>query len=280
MKRIFSIASFMFVILLAGSLFASGVGLTGIGARATALAGAYRGVANDWSAMYWNPAGITQIKGFQFGTSFEMIMPTGNITPAKWSYIAPAFMIGNPDTVETNFTNMRTGDTKSESRTFYIPAFGVTYQMNDKLTVGFAFYAPFGLGSKWDLLNTDLYNTKYPKIDYESDLKIMDFHPTIAYQVSDKLAIGVGLSIVYADIVIRTPKYIPNPYLTNKDLAGFRTSLSYMGGTNSEYNHLLIDSELSGTGMGFGGNIGLMFNVTDNLKLGLDKSCHLCYTVI
>ncbi len=269
MKRFISTVTIILVVLLAGSLFASGVAITGIGARATALCGAYRGIANDWSAMYWNPAGITQIKGFQFGTSFEIIMPTASFAPAKWSYIAPPMFVGNPDTVETDFSNMRTGETSNEARTFFIPALGFTYEMSDKLTVGFAVYAPFGLGAEWDLLDTDKYNTKYPKIDYSDDLKILDFHPTIAYQVSDKLSVGLGLSIIYADIIIRTPKYIPNPYLTNKDLAGFRTSLSYIGATDPEYNHLLIDSELAGTGLGFGGNIGLLLNVTDNLKLGL-----------
>ena len=58
------------------SVFASGVALTGIGARATVLGGAYRGLANDWSAMYWNPAGLTQINGFHLGGSFEIVMPT------------------------------------------------------------------------------------------------------------------------------------------------------------------------------------------------------------
>jgi len=259
----------LLAILFSSSVFAAGVGLTGIGARATALAGAYRGIANDWSAMYWNPAGLTQINGFQFGTSFEVIMPTATFTPAKWSYIAPPLYVGNPDTVETNFSNMKTEGTENEPRTFYIPAFGLTYQMSDKLTVGFAFYAPFGLGAEWDLLNTEIYNKQYPEIDYSDDLKIIDLHPTIAYRLSDKISVGVGLSFVYADIIIRTPKYIPNPYLTSKELAGFRTTLASLGGTNPEYNHLLIDSELSGTGIGYGGNLGLMFNVTDNFKLGL-----------
>ena len=40
------------------SLFASGVDLTGIGARATALGGNYRGVSNTWDGLFWNPAGL------------------------------------------------------------------------------------------------------------------------------------------------------------------------------------------------------------------------------
>ena len=59
---------------LTSSVFASGVALTGIGARATALGGAFRGLSNDWSSMYWNPAGMTQISGMHFGFSGEMIL--------------------------------------------------------------------------------------------------------------------------------------------------------------------------------------------------------------
>lgn len=37
----------------------------GVGARASGLGGAYAAVANDVSALYWNPAGIAWIDGFQ-----------------------------------------------------------------------------------------------------------------------------------------------------------------------------------------------------------------------
>ena len=42
-----------------------------------------------------------------------------------------------------------------------------------------------------------------------------------------------------------------------------------MGITKPEFNHLMIDTELTGTGWGFGGNVGLLFNMTDDFKIGL-----------
>ncbi|MBN1349582.1 outer membrane protein transport protein [candidate division KSB1 bacterium] len=273
-KLLFTLGLMGIIIISSSTIFASGVGLTGIGARATALAGCYRAVADDWSAMFWNPAGITQIEGLKFGMSLELIKPTATFTPKEWNYaLAQTNMFGIPtgeyDYLTTDFSNMKTSATDNEPRTFYIPAFGITYGM-ENLTLGFAFYVPFGLGAKWDLLNTEKYNSTFPKIDYEDDLKIMDFHPTIAYKVSDRLSLGVGVSLVYADIIIRTPKYVPNPYLITPDIAGFtRRNLLPVGADAPEFNHLLIDSELKGTGMGYGGNLGVMFNVTENLKVGL-----------
>ncbi|MEL6820650.1 MAG: hypothetical protein AAFP70_02720, partial [Calditrichota bacterium] len=39
---------------------------TGVGSRAEAMGGAYVGLANDYSALYWNPAGLASLKKSQF----------------------------------------------------------------------------------------------------------------------------------------------------------------------------------------------------------------------
>ncbi len=270
MKKLATLSTLLMVVILSSSVYAAGVALTGIGARATVLGGNFRGIADDWSAMYWNPAGLTQSKGFSFGTSFELIMPTASFKPANWkwlSYPNPYGIIKDTVSVTDHFSGMNYGYTNNEPKTFYIPAFGFSYGM-DKLSLGFAFFAPFGLGASWDLMDTELYNSKYPTIDYEDDLKILDFHPTIAYKINDNLSFGVGLSIVYADIIIRTPKYIPNPYMS-ADLAAAKSAIENLGGLKPIYNHLLIDSELQGTGFGWGGNIGLMYKLSEDLQIGL-----------
>ena len=50
-----------------GSLYASGPGTTGaeflkirIGARASALAGAFTAISDDVNGLFWNPAGLSQ----------------------------------------------------------------------------------------------------------------------------------------------------------------------------------------------------------------------------
>src|SRR5512144_3273069 len=44
----------------------------GVGARSLGMGNAYTGVANDFTAMYWNPAGLTQSQmgEFSFGLSY------------------------------------------------------------------------------------------------------------------------------------------------------------------------------------------------------------------
>lgn len=50
--------------------FASGNEL-GVGARAIGLGGAYTGIADDYSAMYWNPAGLGQMRRMEMNFGFS-----------------------------------------------------------------------------------------------------------------------------------------------------------------------------------------------------------------
>ena len=66
------------VLMLSYSCYASGPGTTaanylkiGVGARATAMGGAFTAIADDATALYWNPAGLSQIKGKQLSASYN-----------------------------------------------------------------------------------------------------------------------------------------------------------------------------------------------------------------
>ena len=54
-------------VLILGPVLALGNGFytPGVGPRASAMGGAFIGLADDYSAVYWNPAGITQIQGME-----------------------------------------------------------------------------------------------------------------------------------------------------------------------------------------------------------------------
>ncbi|GAB4380521.1 MAG: outer membrane protein transport protein [Calditrichia bacterium] len=46
---------------------------TGFGARALGMGGAYMGVADDYSAIYWNPAGLAQMRKMEFWMSLSHV---------------------------------------------------------------------------------------------------------------------------------------------------------------------------------------------------------------
>lgn len=50
----------------------------GIGARALGMGGAYTGIANDYSAVFYNPAGLGQMKRLEFNLGFDFHQFTNN----------------------------------------------------------------------------------------------------------------------------------------------------------------------------------------------------------
>lgn len=243
------------VIFIASDISATGLSLTGVGGRATVFGGAFRGVANDWSAAYWNPAGLVQIQRFQFGGSVEYINPSVSFGPAK--------LFGANLTDGQNLGTAFTGDVTGEDLSFVVPAAGIVFR-SGKMAIGLSVFAPFGLGAEWDVYDTKNYNSNYPDLDYDGNLQVIDIHPTFAYQVSDKISVGFGVSIMHSDIKIQMPRMTPSP------LANFIPF-----GVPEAYNHVMTDIKLEGSGWGYGGNIGLMCKATENLQIGVSARYYL-----
>ncbi|MEA1927745.1 MAG: hypothetical protein U9N73_06025 [Candidatus Auribacterota bacterium] len=57
-------------IIITPGLYAGGYEFGGLGSRALAMGGAYIGLADDWTASYWNPAGLSQLEGSGVGANF------------------------------------------------------------------------------------------------------------------------------------------------------------------------------------------------------------------
>jgi len=232
---------------LATGLFAAGVELTGVGVRATSLGGNYRAVSNDYSGMYWNPAGIVFSKGLKVGASVEFLQPVVDYTANQ------------------PFSATSGSEAESVHKTYLMPTFGVYYS-NEKYAYGLGFWAPFGLGAKWDFMNTSTYNPTYPKYEYEDDLKVMVLQPTFAYKLADNLSAGIGVSLVYGNIQIRKVNFTQNPVVFNAAYAQLKAALA--ASAAAPYDQVLTDSDVEGTGYGFGAAFGLQWKPVESLTLG------------
>src|SRR4030067_649111 len=72
---------FLVLVRAAGSAKGGGFAFSGVGSKAIGMGGAFRGLADDWSAAYWNPAGLTQLENSELNAMLAAISPRPEYTP-------------------------------------------------------------------------------------------------------------------------------------------------------------------------------------------------------
>jgi long-chain fatty acid transport protein len=130
------------------------------GARAMAMGGAFAGLANDPSALYFNPAGITQLRGTNFYLGTTLIMPLA-------TYKAPGTKV----------------EYEQKSQTFTPINFYLTHSFSEKLAIGLSVNNQYGLGTKW--------NANWPGryLAVNTEVKSFQGTLTVAYKLLDNLSI-------------------------------------------------------------------------------------------
>lgn len=117
-----------------------------------------------------------------------------------------------------------------------IPALYFATPINDMLSFGFAFTVPFGLATKYDPSWAGRYSS------LENSIEAFNFNPNISFKVSDDLSIGAGVQAQYA-----------------------KTTFTRM----TNINNAELFGKTHGNDWGYGYNLGLKYNVSDELKFGL-----------
>ena len=258
MTRIRNISLVMCLVLLTGSLFAGGFALSGIGSRAISMGGAFRGMADDGTAMYWNPAGLGFIPNSSVALAGAGIYPASSFDYAG---------------TEAGLT---TDEIDATKKLWFFPNLFAVKGGDCKLHYGLGVYVPYGLGAEWDAYSlpatmpvpdgnggyimapitwsengTD--GNLYPLTEKESmsSIGIVDIHPSVSYRIMENLSAGMGISINYGMISIKALK----PTLTSLTAPPSFYVPTYM--------------ELEGAGIGYGANFGLMYRPMEKLSIGL-----------
>ncbi|MHB2149917.1 OmpP1/FadL family transporter [Calditrichota bacterium LG25] len=154
--------------------YGSGFSIYEQGTKSMAMAGAFVAQANDASAIFYNPAGITSLKGWNVALGGTIIQPQ-------------AHFIG-PTAKDPNLYNA------AKKETFFPPHLYVSYAMNEKLSLGLGVYAPFGLASDW---GKD-WPGKY--LATRSELEAVFINPVVAYKVMENLSVSVGFEYAIAKV--------------------------------------------------------------------------------
>ncbi len=129
------------------------------------------------------------------------------------------------------------GDAGSEA---FVPNFFLSHPVNDKVTLGLGVTAPFGLVTEY----RDDWVGKYLAV--KSEMLTVNFNPTIAIKASEKLSLGFGVSAQYIDV-----------------------KLSKMVDLGGDPNVADARAKLKGDDWGYGINMGLLYQATEQTRIGL-----------
>ena len=172
--------------------WASGFSILELGGRAAGMGGAFAGLADDGSALFYNPAGIA----FQQGLRFEA---DGFVTKGLFHFIPS---ITPPGTIVPK-------DGYNGAVSPAVQFLGNLYITKDlprkKWTFGFGVYAPNGLGDNWtSFKDSDPTNTKFVGrfAGTRGLLQNIWFQPTAAYRLTPNSSLAVGPAVAHVHILL------------------------------------------------------------------------------
>ncbi|HRZ12188.1 MAG TPA: OmpP1/FadL family transporter [Kiritimatiellia bacterium] len=167
---------------LAQTGFGAGFALYEGSARGNALGGAMAGSADDASALYCNPAGITQLEGVQVMGGMTLIAPSTKVTT-----MTPAGSV----------------TTETEENLWIPPHLYATWEASDRVWLGFGMYSRFGLGTEFDENWPGRYNS------YKAVIQSLTFNPNLALKLNEQVSVAAGVSAMWIDLDLR--RKLPNP---------------------------------------------------------------------
>ena len=209
-----------------GPASAGGLLLYEFGTAEVGLAAAgYAARAQDASTAFINPAGMTRLEGTQALAGGQLM------------WLNTAFSAGGG-------TSAALG-TRDGGRVFgsngFVPGAGafVSHSLTRDLKVGFSIAGNFGSMLDYD----DDWVGRY-RVQQATILGVQ-FVPSIAYRVNDRLSVGAGLNAVYGIFDQKVAVNNVSPLARDGQL------------------------ELDDKSWGFGGNVGLLYDVTPDTRVGL-----------
>jgi long-chain fatty acid transport protein len=173
---------------------AQGIVAPGVGPVNQSMGGAATAAPIDTiGALHWNPATISDFQHSQFDLGLQLA-----ITDAQLSSRLPAGSIaaGLPPITLL-------GSDDSDSGVSTLPAIGVIYKPEGRMTYGFGLYAIGGLFTNFPASTANPILTPQPPVGFGagsvySNLELVQMAPTLALKLNDIVSIGVAPTVTMA----------------------------------------------------------------------------------
>ncbi|HEY0563012.1 MAG TPA: outer membrane protein transport protein [Methylophilus sp.] len=203
--------------------FTHAAGFALIEQSGSGMGNAYAGVAavaEDASTIYANPAGMTYVEGTQIVGAIHLIKPDGEFNNEGSARALPRPLGGGSGNI---------GDLA------FIPNFYYKRDISEDVKFGLGINAPFGLKTEYDKDWIGRFQ------GVKSDLKTINFNPSLAFKVNDQLSLGFGISAMWIK-------------------AELTSAVNFLATEGS--------SEVKGDDWGFGYNLGAIYQVTPDTRIG------------
>lgn len=215
-------------------VFSGGYEFGGLGAKAVGMSGAFIGLADDWTAIYWNPAGLAQLEGRGAGSYLEYAIVRGRDENS----------VANEVIYPTEPSKFTKEKIETEA---ILPSFGY-WQKFQGFTLGGGIYTPNGNAIDWNDRAKDATGADI-KASYHTLLFISVGNVSLAKEITDNLSVGAGLNLVYGKFELEAKK----------------SYSSTMPDTFPDYN---LANKMEGDGTGLEGVVGFLFRPSAKISIG------------
>lgn len=217
---------------------AAGFKINEQGAKAMGMANAFTAQADDPTALYYNPAGIAFLKGFQVSLgSLVIAVPQTQFTGT--TPLTGNVPLGNGTSPVYE---------KAKRDLFIAPSLYATYSLESiPLSFGLGINSIYPLAKSWD--TSGAFRNQVENLS----IKPINFQPTVAYRFDDlNLAVSAGVDVTYAMVSLQKSAYV-NSITGGAPFGAF------------ELGELGMDA--TATGVGY--NLGVLWKPRQDLSFGI-----------
>lgn len=143
-------------------------------AEAISMGNAFTATADNNSAIYYNPAGLTQAEGFSVRSGVYAI------------------------SMDTRYTSLDGREAHTNDSFQYVPNVYYAFKPEaSKFAFGFGIYSPYGLAVEWPT------NSGFRTITTDSKMIYLTANPVVAYEVLPGLSVAGGLTVNYGNLSLK-----------------------------------------------------------------------------
>ena len=199
------------------------------GAKATGMGLAFAGVADDPSAIFYNPAGIAWQEHFSSMGGFAVL-----------SRSSADFVSTNPFPGVGEFGTV-------QKQQFLVPNLFIVVPLTTDLNFGLGIDAPYGLGLRWNV--PEVWSGRF--ISQNAVIKSTDLNPVFSYKLIPELSIAAGADYRFSGLQLERNTAAINPFT----------------GAEVDVAHTKLFSDLTSNG-GWGYNAGIMWKPVPAIGVG------------